>query len=288
MTMWTRPSLRLRALWWLREKPDDHRPMRRYSANIGTLWSHLPLLKRIEAAACAGFRAVEMHFPYAVAPGEVRKAIEQFDLTLLGINSPPGDLAKGELGLAAIPGREDEFAQSLYTALEYCQASGAQALHIMAGNTAGYWREACLESFRTNMSLAAEVASSCNVRLLLEPLNRILHPDYFYHQVDELAGLLDEVAHPWLKIQFDTYHVGMHHRRVRDVLRRNWSKVGHIQIAAVPDRGEPRAADVDIADVLDEAELRDYTGWIGCEYKPRGELDKGLQWRELTQFSELR
>jgi hydroxypyruvate isomerase len=262
--------------------------MRRYSANIGTLWTHLPLVKRIEAAACAGFRAVEMHFPYAVAPDDVRRTVEQFDLTLLGINSPPGDLAKGELGLAAIPGREGEFAQSLYTALEYCEASGAQALHIMAGNTVGYWREACLESFKRNISLAAEVTSSRNVRLLLEPLNRILHPDYFYHEVDELAGLLDDVAHPWIKIQFDTYHVGMHRRRALDVLRRNWSKIGHIQIAAVPDRGEPRACDVEITDVLAEAESRGYTGWIGCEYKPRGEPDRGLQWRTLTQFSELR
>jgi hydroxypyruvate isomerase len=250
------------------------------------LWSHLPLLERIEAAARAGFRAVEMHFPYTVAPGQVRGAIQEFNLTLLGINSSPGDPANGELGLAAIPGREDEFAESLHMGLNYCQAAGAQALHIMAGNTSGYWRNACLEAFKSNIALAADLASASNVRLLFEPLNRALHPAYFYHEVDELAQLLDDVGHPSLKIQFDTYHVGMHHRRVRDVLKRNWSRIGHIQIAAVPDRGEPRAGDVDIVEVLHEAELRGYEGWIGCEYKPRGNVEEGLAWRKMARYSE--
>jgi hydroxypyruvate isomerase len=250
------------------------------------LWSHLPLVERIEAAARAGFRAIEMHFPYAIAPGEVRDAIQKFDLALLGINSPPGDLGKGELGLAAIPGRESEFAENLRMALHYCEAAGAQALHVMAGNTAGYWRAACIEAFRFNVALAADLATSSNVRLLFEPLNRALHPAYFYHEVDELSQLLDDVGHPLLKIQFDTYHVGMHHRSVRDVLKRNWSKIGHIQIAAVPDRGEPRPGDIDIVAVLDEAEMRGYDGWIGCEYKARGKVEEGLAWRQMPRFSE--
>ncbi|MFM0061327.1 TIM barrel protein [Paraburkholderia phytofirmans] len=260
--------------------------MRRYAANLGMLWSSLPLLERIEAAARAGFRAVEMHFPYDVVPGKIRDAIEQHELTLLGINSPPGNLAAGELGLAAVPGREADFIESMRVAFNYCRESGARALHIMGGNTSGFPRKACLETFRSNILRAADLAESRDIQLLLEPLNEARHPYYFYHHVDELAEILRWIRHPRLEIQFDTYHVGMEANAVSEVLRRNWSMIGHIQIAAVPDRSEPDSGDVDIGKVLRDAESLGYAGWIGCEYQPGGSIEEGLGWRQDARFAE--
>ncbi|PRX97595.1 hydroxypyruvate isomerase family protein [Paraburkholderia sp. BL25I1N1] len=260
--------------------------MRRYAANIGMLWSGLALLERIDAAARAGFRAVEMHFPYDVAPGKVRDAIERNNLTLLGINSPPGNLAAGELGLAAVPGRETDFVESMRTAFTYCRESGARSLHIMGGNTSGLSRKTCLETFRSNILRAADLAESNDIQLLLEPLNTARHPHYFYHRVDELVEILNWVRHPRLGIQFDTYHVGMETNEISTLLRRNWSMIAHIQIAAVPDRSEPNSGDIDIAEVLREAESLGYAGWIGCEYQPGGSVEEGLGWRQDTRFVE--
>jgi hydroxypyruvate isomerase len=128
------------------------------------------------------------------------------------------------------------------------------------------------------------LASSRNVKLLLEPLNWRRHPGYFYHDVAELADILTWIAHPWLKIQFDTFHVGMQSRNVSEVMTRHWPLIGHIQVAAVPDRGEPNCGDVDIAEILHEAEMLGYSGWIGCEYLPRGDVESGLNWMQASGF----
>ena len=78
--------------------------MARFSANLGFLWPNRPLLKRIDAAAAAGFKAIELHWPYDVPAGQVREACARHGLTLLGVNSWRGDAAKGEFGFGAIPG----------------------------------------------------------------------------------------------------------------------------------------------------------------------------------------
>jgi hydroxypyruvate isomerase len=46
------------------------RPMPRFSANLGFLFTDRPELERVAAAAAAGFKAVEMHWPYQVPAPE--------------------------------------------------------------------------------------------------------------------------------------------------------------------------------------------------------------------------
>jgi len=252
--------------------------MTRFAANLGLLWPGLPLPDRIEAAARAGFRAVEMQFPYEVPPQIVRHLSQRLNLELLGINSPPGDLARGELGLAALPGREAAFMESIGRALEYCEIAGFHSIHVMAGNVSGLPRETCRDVFMNNLRRAADAAAPHGVTLLLEPLNRVDYPDYFYGTVDEGIAALGDIARPNVRLQFDAYHAGVDCRDVVAALQRSWSWVGHIQIAAVPDRGEPDQGEVDMFAVIRAADMLGYTGWIGCEYRPRGDTDEGLAW----------
>ena len=92
--------------------------MPRFAANLGYLFTERPLLERIDAAATAGFKAIELQFPYDIPASAVRTAIERNKLTILGLNTPPGE-RDGEFGLAAVPGREKDW-QSLFTrSLEY-------------------------------------------------------------------------------------------------------------------------------------------------------------------------
>jgi hydroxypyruvate isomerase len=105
----------------------------RFSANVGLLWPDRPLLRRIEAAARAGFRAIEMHWPYDIPASEVAAAVQRHELTVLGINTAPGNLAEREFGLGAAPGREREFQALVDQAIAYCAACKASAIHVMAG-----------------------------------------------------------------------------------------------------------------------------------------------------------
>ena len=109
----------------------------RLSANLGFLWTDRPLCDRIEAAARAGFRAVELHWPYDVPAEDVRSAARAAQVEILALNSPRGDVAAGEFGLACLPEQEVRFRETIAQAIDYGRAIGAGAMHVMAGIPGG-------------------------------------------------------------------------------------------------------------------------------------------------------
>ncbi len=132
--------------------------MRKFSANLGFLWPDRPLIERIGAAARAGFKAVEMHWPYDVPPEAVRDACILHDVKLLSINSPLGDPERGEFGLAALPCREKAFQKSFDTAVDYARRSGATAIHVMAGLVAPEDHAAARATLKRNLILRHRAA----------------------------------------------------------------------------------------------------------------------------------
>lgn len=252
--------------------------MLRFSANLGFLWSDLPLLERVERAAQAGFQAIELHWPYDTPPEQLREACARLGLTLLGINTVPGDPSKGERGLGALVGREADFAAAIDQSLQYCLASGAKSVHAMAGNVElAHWDEA-REVFKKNLTLAAKKAEDAGLMLLLEPLNRRAAPEYFYSTVGEAVEIINEIGSKSLRLMFDMHHVGVAEGDVITKLRQHLDVIGHIQIAAVPSRAEPDEGEVDYAAIFRELEALKYDGFIGCEYMPRAGVEEGLVW----------
>lgn len=246
------------------------------SANLGFLWQDRSLLDRISAAADAGFRAVELHWPYDVAPEAVGEACALRGLRLLAINSPLGNVAQGDFGLAALAGREAEFVGSMVQAISYAGKAGADAIHVMAGlREAGDVRVA-RRSFVRNLQLAVQLAPQ--ITLLLEPLNRRDKPGYFYSTTEEVAELIEEIGGPNLRMMFDVYHVGVEQGDVLRRLERFLPIIGHIQIAGVPSRREPDEGEINYPAVFEALDDLGYNGWIGCEYRPKGDTDAGLKW----------
>lgn len=252
--------------------------MPRFSANLGLLWPDLPLLVRMEAAAKAGFRAVEMHFPYDVPPAEVAAAARRNGLELLGINTRPGDFSRGERGLGALPGRERDFQAALDESIAYCVACGARAIHVMAGNVAEADRPRARAVFADSLRTAAAKAAIHGLRLLLEPLNPRDNPGYFYSTLGAAVSLIEELALPNLALQFDVYHVAISEGDVLIKLKRYMPVIGNVQIAAVPSRAEPDEGEIAYPAIFTAVDELGYQGWIGCEYRPRGDTDEGLQW----------
>ncbi len=252
--------------------------MPRFSANIGLLWPDRPLLQRIEAAALAGFRAIEMHWPYDVLPSEVAAVANRHDLTILGVNTAPGDLARGERGLGAVPGRELDFQATVHQSIDYCIDSGASAIHVMAGNVPAADRQRARAVFADNLRVAAAEAAAHNLALLLEPLNPRDNPGYFYSTVAEAFALIEELALPNIKLQFDVYHVAISEGDVLMKLKRYMPVIGNVQIAAVPSRAEPDEGEIAYPAIFAALDSLGYAGWVGCEYRPRGATDEGLEW----------
>ena len=249
--------------------------MPKFSANLGFLWPDRPLLDRITSAADAGFKAVELHWPYDVPAEEVRDLCASRGLTLLGINTPMGG-QPGDSGLGALEGRQDEFAAAFDQAVAYSRAAGGNSVHVMAGIVAAELKLRARAVFVENLQWAT--ARAPDLTLLLEPINQRDKPGFFYSTIEEAASISEDVGAANLKIMFDVYHVGVSQGDVLTRLDRFFPQIGHIQIAAVPSRAEPDEGEIAYAAVFDAIDRLGYTGWVGAEYKPRGDMDEGLRW----------
>lgn len=257
--------------------------MIRFSANIGFLWPQLPITGRIAAAGRAGFRAIEMHWPYDTAKAALVEACRQAGVEVIGLNTPVGDATKGEFGLGALAGREAEFARAVEIALDYAKGLGAPFVHAMAGDADAREPNA-RGTLVANLRAAADRASADNISLLLEALNSRDRPGYFYHRVEDVISILEAVDRPNVKLMFDIYHLGVAQGDVLARLQRVLPHIGHIQIAAVPSRAEPDEGEIAYDRVLRAIDATGYAGWIGCEYKPRNDTDMGLRWATTLGF----
>jgi hydroxypyruvate isomerase len=253
--------------------------MPRFSANVSIMFTDLPFLERFAAARAAGFEAAECWFPYEHSVETMRATIDRAGIVLNGINTAPGS-EPGDWGLAGIPGREASFREGVEQALHYATRLGVTGIHVMAGAVGPAGREAHLDTYRKNLAWAADQAAGTDVTLVIEPLNVRDRPTYLVQYSDLCARIVDEVAKPKLKLLFDVYHIQISEGDLITRLRRHFSKIGHIQIAAVPSRAEPDEGEVNYRDILREIDALGWTGWVGCEYKPRGDVVEGLRWRE--------
>ncbi len=259
--------------------------MPRFSANLGFLWIELPLLEAIERAANAGFKAVELHFPYATPALDVRSKCADLGIRLLGINTNVDLGPHGHFGLAALPGQQAEFRKLAQQAIDYARTSGATAINMMAGKLPQADYAAGRETLVENLKWAADQLDDDGPAIYIEPLNRKVAPDFFFSRVAQAAEVIDLVGSDRVKIMFDAYHVGMEGDGVIATLRQHWPMIGHIQIASVPDRQEPDEGTFDYRELFSALDELGYTGWIGCEYKPRSTVEEGLTWTEKLGVS---
>jgi len=250
--------------------------MPRFAANLGMLFADRPLPERIGAAAAAGFEAVELQFPYAVPPQEVRAELERHGLPMLGLNTAMG--REGESGLGALPGREQDFAAAFKQALDYAVAINGSAIHCMAGLVPPEQRPAAERVFIENLTRAADMAAEKNITLLLEPINARDRPDYFLTRPEHAAAIIDRIGRANVKIQFDFYHTQISGGDLLKRFEKHLPWIGHVQIAAVPSRAEPDEGEVNYPAVLEAIDRLGYRGFVAAEYKPRGRTEDGLGW----------
>lgn len=247
----------------------------RLSANLGFLWTDRPLPAAVRAAAAAGFGAVELHWPYATDPAELRAALAETGLPVLGLNTLRGDVAAGDFGLSALPDRVPEARAAIARAFDYAAAIGAPNVHVMAGKALG---PAARAAFVGNLRHAAELGAAQGVGVLIEPLNPRDAPGYHLLDLATAEAVLAEVGHPNLRIMFDCYHLALTGHDLVPALAAALPRIGHVQFAAVPDRAEPDHGEVDFPTLLPALAAAGWSGWFGAEYRPRAATDDGLGW----------
>ncbi|MCX7298595.1 MAG: TIM barrel protein [Hyphomicrobiales bacterium] len=250
--------------------------MPKFSVHLDYLFTDRPLLARIDAAAAAGFTAVEGRFPDVPAV-DFKRALESNRLRALGINSPAG--GTGEFGLCALPGREADWDKSFSDALDYVTTIGATAIHCLAGRVDPGKRAQAEKVFVANLTRAADLAAEKNIKLYIEPINPRDQPGYFLSQVEHGADIIAKVDRPNLWLQYDFYHVQI---VGGDLMRRfetHQKIIGHVQCSQVPVRHEPDAdGEINYPFIFSEIDRLGYSEWVGCEYRPRGRTEDGFGW----------
>ncbi|MET7287642.1 2-oxo-tetronate isomerase [Streptomyces sp. NPDC005573] len=258
--------------------------MPRFAANLSMMYTEHPFPARFAAASADGFEAVEYLFPYAYEAAALRRLLDEQGLRQVLFNAPPGDWDAGERGTAALPGREAETRAGVERALEYAAALGCPRVHVMAGlvpaGTTAAEAARYRDTYLANLAWAAERAAAAGVDILIEPINHRDMPGYFLHRQAEAHAIVRELGTTALGVQLDLYHCQITEGDLTTTLRRDLptGRVGHLQIAGVPDRHEPDTGELDIRHLFDVIDELDFEGWIGCEYRPRAGTSEGLGW----------
>lgn len=277
--------------------------MPKFAANISLLFTELPFLERFAAAKRAGFVAIECQFPYPYPLQDLRYALRESGLPLILHNLPGGDWAKGERGIACLPGREGEFRESVHLCLEYAQNLGCRQVNCLAGiapNIPEHEKHNAETVLLCNLDYASRILSAADIHLLIEPINQHDIPGYLVRDCAHAAQLIQQLQQPHqnntasattrstprlIGIQYDIYHAQRSHGELAHTLARYAELIKHIQIADNPGRHEPGSGEINYAWLLPHIDGQGYQGYIGCEYIPRQGTEDGLNW--MRQYTEI-
>ncbi len=253
--------------------------MPRFAANLTMLFTELPFLDRFDAAARAGFKAVEFLFPYAYKAEDIRRRLDANGLALVLHNLPAGDWDAGERGIACHPDRVDEFNAGVVRAIDYAQTLGVPQLNCLAGKAPAGVADALLHrTFIANLRHAAAALRTAGLRLLVEPINSFDIPGFYLNRTAQALAILAEVGAGNLFIQYDIYHAQRMEGELAATLEQHLPQIGHVQLADNPGRHEPGTGEINYPYLFAHLDRIGYAGWVGCEYKPATSTGAGLGW----------
>ena len=254
--------------------------MPKIAANLSLLFPQLPFLDRFAAAAKAGFRYVEYQFPYPFGSAQqLADSARAAGVEVVLHNLPAGDAAKGDRGITCQPGRVGEFREGVERAIEYAKAVGCPRLNTLAGILPeGLAREKARETLVENLRYAAGKFKAAGLTLLTEPCNPRTIPGFFLNTSKEGIAVIDAAGADNLKLQYDVFHMQIVEGDLAKTIERLLPRIGHIQVADVPDRNEPGTGEINFPWLLAHIDRLGYAGWIGAEYIPKGDTVQGLSW----------
>jgi len=255
--------------------------MLKFSANLTMMFNEVDFLGRFERASKAGFKGVEFLFPYEWERQELAEKLDKHGLEQVLHNLPAGNWLAGERGIACLPGRVGEFQEGVGLAIEYAKALRCPRLNCIAGITPkDVPAEKVRQTMVDNLRFAATALEKEGIRLLVEPLNNQDIPEFYLVHTQDALRLLVEVNHPNLWLQYDIYHMQIMEGNLTRTILDNLARIAHIQLGDNPGRHEPGTGEINFTNLLRFIDEAGYDGWIGCEYKPAGVTEDGLEWVE--------
>lgn len=253
--------------------------MLKFSANLSMLFTEVPLIDRFKAAGQYGFDGVEIQFPYELPAKAIRDCLDETAQKLVLFNVAADDLLAGGEGLAAVPEKRSPFKKAVVQAAEYAGLLKPEAINVLPGRCLATARlPAYLDTFKENLRFAADMFAPLGIKTVFEAINTLDMPGFIIHNGQQMLDIMSELNHPALLMQYDIYHAVRMGGDPTGFIRQQASKIGHIQFADCPGRGQPGTGHIDFKNLFEVIEQSDYAGWVGAEYKPVGATAESLGW----------
>jgi len=253
--------------------------MPKIAANLTMLFNDMPFLDRFAAAAKAGFKSVEFLLPYDFPAEKVKEALDTNGLKVVLFNLPCGNWAGGDRGIGANPNRVEEYRAGVKTAVEYAKLLGAPRLNCLAGKmVAGVSKEEHLKTLVENLKFSADALGKIGVNQIVEHINPFDIPGFVVNRVSEVLEVIEKVGRPNVFVQYDIYHAQRTEGNLAQILREQFAKIDHIQIADNPGRNQPGTGEINYDFLFAEMDRLGYKGHVGLEYVPKPDTLGSLAW----------
>lgn len=254
--------------------------MPKIAANMTTMFNEHEPLDRMQAAKDAGFNGVEFMFLYDIPVDDLAREMDKTGLSMTVINIAPGlGLTIGD-SVVATPGYDDEAMNNLNAGLEYAKALKPLFFVLPAMSPIGDTSNAdARKTLAKYARIAGEMFGEIGVKVLIEPLNPDVRPNAVVSTVGGALEVIAEADHPNLAVEFDTFHLyATEGADIAGNVKANLDKIGHIQFADIPGRGEPGSGEVDFSGFFSALDEMGYQGWAAAEYIPTGPTLDTLGW----------
>lgn len=257
--------------------------MLNFTANLSLLFTEVELIDRFKTAKQAGFNAVEIQFPYDLSATAIKDKLDEYGLKLVLFNVAAADLLQGGEGLACVPEKQDQFKEAVAQAVNYAELLKPEAINVLPGRCLDSSRLVqYLETFNENLCFAVEALSPLGIKTVFEAINTRDMPGFILHSGAQMLEVLDQLNRDGLFMQYDIYHMLMMGEKPETFIAEHADKIGHIQFADCPGRGQPGTGQVDFDRIFSAIESSGYSGWVGAEYKPVGTTAESLDWLALS------
>ncbi len=258
--------------------------MLKFTANLSLLFTEVDLIDRFETAKQHGFEAVEIQFPYQLSIETLQLMLQNNGLKLVLFNVAADDLMQGGEGLACVPEKREQFRHALQQAVDYAMLLKPEAINVLAGRCFDNSRLAdYMQTFKDNLRLAADTFAPLGIKIVFEAINTHDMPAFIIHSGEQMLAVLAELKHPNLFMQYDIYHASRMGENPAQFIEQHAAKIGHIQFADSPNRGQPSTGQLNFQQLFNVIEQSNYSGWLGAEYKPVGTTTESLGWLHLMQ-----
>jgi hydroxypyruvate isomerase len=250
-----------------------------YAPNVSWLFPELPFALRPKAVAALGFEAIEFGFPSHADLQALDACRQEQGLRIVLFNQDVPVWDAANRGYLVDPRRRDEFDRTLSQAFEIVRRLGVRKVMLPAGVVChDLARRAQHDCMLENLRRAAPLAKDAGAVLTIEVLNDTDNPGYYLTSPEEAFQVVDEVNHPQVRAQVDSYHMAVLGRQPAEVVRQGGGRVGHIQYADHPGRHEPGTGTIDFG-ALELAVVEiGYRGPIGLEFVPQALGAEALAW----------